>query len=542
LEKSLENARSITNIEIQFDDLLWMKGRPISAAESNEWTRTAKTSYPFSKDFTRTFHITYASSGEKYRVESHNESSTSTNIIKTEQTAFDGKLWSQFRSAGASMVQHDGDNPNGVEYPFNPLILPFLFLSRMSDDCLGGSLRFVDLRSPDVMNGLILPEAQSTNGVLKVSFPGLPLNGVNQLWNITMDVGDADFTPRTISNISHAGGDLEQVFTLLDYTNLGAFRFPTKTAYSISSLPTNNLLPPTLAATGMISVVSVRIPAQLPDSAFQLDETKASRIWNTGETKGYGVGLVLGESGSNVVVKRIVADSPAGKQNELHVGDRILSIAGSNSKAVAVQAGKADLPRAIALLRGVKGSAVRLTFVASDKEDSQSHVITLVRGEVRERLAGGRLLTNGMKAPDIAMVTLTNRATEHLSDYAGKIIVLEFWASWCPPCQKSMADLQLVAARYPNWKNKVVLIAASIDDTADIAAKRIQERAWTQTHNVWLGDKDIKTYPVSAIPTAYVIDAKGTIIVSGNPGEELLDIPAIVNQQLDAARTRSERN
>ena len=71
---------------------------------------------------------------------------------------------------------------------------------------------------------------------------------------------------------------------------------------------------------------------------------------------------------------------------------------------------------------------------------------------------------------------------------------------------------------------------------------RIQERGWNQTHNVWLGDKDIKTYPVGGIPTAYVIDAKGTIIVSGIPDEERLNIPDIVNQQLDAAQMKSKKD
>src|SRR5580704_15500010 len=53
LEKALENARSLTNIEIEYDDMLWIKGKPISAAESNEFTRTMKTRYIFSEDFTR---------------------------------------------------------------------------------------------------------------------------------------------------------------------------------------------------------------------------------------------------------------------------------------------------------------------------------------------------------------------------------------------------------------------------------------------------------------------------------------------------------
>ena len=100
-----------------------------------------------------------------------------------------------------------------------------------------------------------------------------------------------------------------------------------------------------------------------------------------------------------------------------------------------------------------------------------------------------------------------------------------------------MADFQLDLARYPNWKDKVALIAASIDDTADIAAMRIQSKSWNETHNVWLKEKDLQLYRVGGIPFTYVIDAKGTIIASGEVGEHL-NIPNIVNQQIDAVRKK----
>jgi thiol-disulfide isomerase/thioredoxin len=549
LEKALENARAITNVEIQYDDVLWIKGKPISAVASNDFTRTMHTDYPFANDSTRTMHVTYIASDEKYRTECHSESPQTTNITKFEETAFDGKLWSglsDFNNGSPSMVQQDGDNQNDLENPYNPLIQPLLFLSRFSDDCIPCALRFVDLRSPDILNGLILPDAENSNGVLRMSFPGLPQNGINQLWSIAIDDADLDFTPKSISRTIYARGqlpyDLETTYTFSDYTNLGAYRFPTKMAYQHFDVPTNKLLAPTLTSTGAVTVVSVKIPAQIPDSTFRLDESKAAHIFNTGQTKGYGVGLVLAEAGSNIVVKRIVADSPAGRQSELHAGDRILSIADSDGPAVPVQAGKADLPRAQALLRGSKGSAVRLTFVPFGKDDAQTQLLTLVRGEVRNRLSDGQLLTKGMKAPDIEMVVLTNRASEHLSDYAGKIVVLEFWASWCSPCQKSMADLQLDVARHPNWKDKVVLIAASVDDTADIADKHVQAKSWNQTHNVWLKAKDIQSYHVGGIPTAYVVDASGTIVVSGIADDENLKIADVVSQHLDAARKRSQKD
>ncbi len=461
LEKALENARSITNVEIQYDDLLWMKKLPGERGEPSGFTN----------GFTRTMHVRYVAADGKYRSECRFESPQTTNITTFIETAFDGKLWSEFDGRTGHLVQQDGDGrpPGGEHSPFSPLIQPFLFLSMASDDCPVCGLRFTDLRSPDILNGLILPDAKRSNGVLHLSFPGLPRFGVNQLWSIAIDDADPDFTPRSISRTIYFSGqsphDFQATYALSDYTNLGAYHFPTKLASTTFHVPTNKLLAPTLASTGMVTVMSIRIPTEIPDTTFRLDESKAAHIWNAGETKGYGVGLILGEAGSNVVVKRIIADSPAGAQNELDVGDRLLAIAESDEQAVPVHAGKAELPRAIARLQGAKGSAVHLTFVPSGKDDSHTRVVTLVRGEVRGRLSDGWLLTNGMKAPDIEMVVLSNRTSEHLSDYAGKIVVLEFWASWCSPCQKSMAGLQLDLADNPNWKDKVVLIAASVDDT-----------------------------------------------------------------------------
>ena len=284
-----------------------------------------------------------------------------------------------------------------------------------------------------ILNGLILPDVESANGVLHVSFPGLPLNGINQLWSLTVDDSDADFKPMSISKIVYADNRLPSGFerscTFAGYTNIGAYRFPTRMAYRDLTVPTNRLVTPTLVLTGLVTLVSVRTPTQVPDSTFRLDESQAERIWNSDAFKGYGVGLRLGEAGSNIIVKRITADSPAGAQNELHAGDRVLSIAESNAPPVLVHAGKADLPRAQALLQGSKGTAVSLTFVPAGKDDTEARVITLVRGEVKGRFSAGPLLTNGMRAPDIEMVQLTNNTLEHLSDYAGRIVVLEFWAS-----------------------------------------------------------------------------------------------------------------
>src|SRR6266516_3970234 len=240
-----------------------------------------------------------------------------------------------------------------------------------------------------------------------------------------------------------------------------------------------------------------------------------------------GVGVVLGVEGQNIVVKRILPDSPAAAQKDIHVGDRIMAVAQDNGPAVQVQGGK--LAQALALFRGPKGTTVRVTIVPFGEDDSRVRVVSFVRGELKElaRWGDGVLLTNGIKAPDIEMVGLANGTSERLTDYVGKIIVLEFWATWCDPCQPKMADLQTYSGKYPDWKGKVVLITASVDDNEDTATKHLKTKGWGQTHNVWVRTDAIKVYHVDGIPTAYVIDRQGKILAA-NP----VDIPEIVNHEL----------
>jgi thiol-disulfide isomerase/thioredoxin len=248
-----------------------------------------------------------------------------------------------------------------------------------------------------------------------------------------------------------------------------------------------------------------------------------------------GVGLVLGVEGQNIVVKRILPDSPAAAQKGIHVGDWIIAVAQDKEPAVQVHGG--NLAQAVHLLRGPKGTTVRLTIVPSGKTDSRVQVISFVRGELKA-LSGwgdGVLLADGKKAPDIDMVEFEQQKSERLSDYAGKIIVLEFWATWCGPCQPKMADLQTYSGKYPDWNGKVVLIAASVDDGVDIPAKHLKAKGWGKTHNthnVWVGTAAKKAYHIDAIPTAYVIDRQGKV-AAANP----VDISEIVNHQLQEGKS-----
>lgn len=240
-----------------------------------------------------------------------------------------------------------------------------------------------------------------------------------------------------------------------------------------------------------------------------------------------GIGVELGVAGQSIVVKRILPETPAADQKDLHVGDRIVAVAQGKEPAVQVQ----NLMQTARSIRGPKGTTVRLTIIPSGEDDSHARVVSFVRGELKILWGDGLLLATGTKAPEIDMIEVANKAAERLSNYAGKIIVLEFWATWCGPCQHKMAELQSYPGKHPEWKTNVVLIAASIDESADIASKHLKAKGWNETHNVWVDIHATRAYHIDAIPTVYVVGRQGRI-VAVNPR----DLSQVVNHELEEER------
>ena len=107
-------------------------------------------------------------------------------------------------------------------------------------------------------------------------------------------------------------------------------------------------------------------------------------------------------------------------------------------------------------------------------------------------------------------------STAKLSDYIGKnkVVLLDFWASWCAPCMNEVPNLK---AAYNKYKSKgFEIVSVSVDDeTADwIKAVKDNGMNWVQ---LWNGVDDLENsaafkYSISAIPSTFLIDAEGTII------------------------------
>jgi len=97
-----------------------------------------------------------------------------------------------------------------------------------------------------------------------------------------------------------------------------------------------------------------------------------------------------------------------------------------------------------------------------------------------------------------------------LSDYRGKIVVMDFWATWCGPCAVVMPDLQKLHEKYKG--RGVAVFGISVWESGDPAAF-MKNRGYTYQILV-NGDKIAEDYRISGIPTLYVIGADGKILYS----------------------------
>lgn len=114
------------------------------------------------------------------------------------------------------------------------------------------------------------------------------------------------------------------------------------------------------------------------------------------------------------------------------------------------------------------------------------------------------------KAADFSLKTPDGKIVK-LADYKNKIVIIDFWATWCPPCRKGVPDLIAIQKEY---KNDVVVIGISLDRENTIADVVPFIKNYGINYPVVYGNMDVvKAYGgIEAIPTSFVIDKKGNIV------------------------------
>jgi peroxiredoxin len=127
---------------------------------------------------------------------------------------------------------------------------------------------------------------------------------------------------------------------------------------------------------------------------------------------------------------------------------------------------------------------------------------------VRQSTQFGIDLT-GTMAPNF---TLKNELGEKikLSDARGKVVLVHFWATWCPPC---VGEMQLLNAFWNKYADKnVALMAISEDEDGWSAVQKFKEKIPFDFHVLLDTDRVSERYGIYGLPETYLLDAKGRVV------------------------------
>lgn len=112
------------------------------------------------------------------------------------------------------------------------------------------------------------------------------------------------------------------------------------------------------------------------------------------------------------------------------------------------------------------------------------------------------------QAPSFSLRSLDGRLVR-LSDYRGKAVVLDFWATWCKPCRASMPHLNEMQNRFGT---RLVVVGVSIDDGGTHAVKRFADDLGIKFKVAMADERVLDAYgPIRSIPTTFFINRRGEI-------------------------------
>lgn len=129
-------------------------------------------------------------------------------------------------------------------------------------------------------------------------------------------------------------------------------------------------------------------------------------------------------------------------------------------------------------------------------------VLGCSKGDSGQGLSGG--------APNFTLPAVDGSMVS-MSDYSGKVILVDFWATWCPPCQEMIPVLSKLHKKYSD--KGLVILAVSLDkDGLGVLGTFVHENMIP--YKVVMGDNRISNAfgGVSSIPTLYMVDREGRLV------------------------------